>query len=606
MPRPASVKRGDTQALRQHVCIEKIVARYTRLRGSGRELRGDCPLCDSDESSFSVSRDKQLFYCFDCQAGGHVIQLVMALEHFSATEAFDWLARQAGLTETDSAGQPTTRDRLLAAHRLAVGFYRAQLESPQAAGARTFLAERGFDQAAATHFGVGYSPGSWDSLTRLLRDKGFTDKELTLSGLAQEGRRGPIDRFRGRLVWPIRDTVGNTVGFAARQLRDEDNGPKYITTPKTPIYDKSQVLFGIDLARNSIATCRRAVMVESYTDVMACHLAGVSTAIATCGTTFSSDHARLLQRLLGEDGRARTTFAFDNDEVGQRAALRLVEGDQKFAAESYIAIAPDGLNPCELRLVKGNEAVTDFAEPRTPLFEFVFQQIATHHDLQAPMGRAAALDEAAPLVARIRSSALQHELAIQLAGTLGIFNIQFVVRHIAQVARQARASASGSSTPSLRDPVYTTERELLKLALQYPHLVSPAFDAYGVDEFTAPPYLAVRQAILDAGGTEQGCRDPHAYLISLREAASDEAVRALITELATEAVRCVTVDGAYAGEQLAQVRRRSVDRRIHQLMTALAVLGEGDDPVQRKHVENELWTLQQYALNLRERGIEAL
>ncbi|WP_373312126.1 DNA primase [Streptomyces tauricus] len=605
-PRSASVRRGDTKALRKHVRIENIAARYTRLRGSGRELRGDCPLCDSDESSFSVSRDKQLFYCFDCHAGGHVIQLAMAMEHFSPTEAFDWLVRQAGLTETDSAGQPTSRDRLLEAHRLAVDFYRTQLESPQAAVARTFLAERGFDQAAAAHFGVGYSPASWDNLTRFLRDKGFTHKELTLSGLSQEGRRGPIDRFRGRLVWPIRDMIGDTVGFAARRLHDQDNGPKYITTPKTPIYDKSQVLFGIDLARKSIATSSRAVVVEGYTDVMACHMAGVNTAIAPCGTIFSSDHVHLLHRLLGEDGRGRTTFTFDGDEAGQRAALRFIESDQLFAAASYITIVPDGLNPCELRIAKGNEAVTDLAEPRIPLLEFVFQQIATRHNLQTPVGRVAALDEAAPLVARIKSSAFQHEIAVQLADMLKIRDTQFVARHVAQLAREARASASDSSAPLSRKPVYATERELLKLALQYPHLVSPTFDAYGADEFTAPPYAAVRQAILDAGGVEQGCKDPHAYLVSVREAAPDDAVRALVTELAIETVYRKTVDDAYAGDQLAHVRQRSVDRRIHYLQRALAVLGAGDDPVQQKGVESELWKLQQYAMDLRVRGVQAL
>ncbi|GGP39192.1 MULTISPECIES: DNA primase [Streptomyces] len=622
----------DVKAVRDAVPIDAVVSEYLQLRNAGGgNLKGLCPFHDEKSPSFQVSPSKGLFHCFGCQEGGDTIAFVRKIDHLSFSEAVERLAATAGITLRYEEGgynpshQRGERIRLVEAHKIAAQFYIEQLgTSPEAEIGRKFLAERGFDQAAAAHFGVGYSPAGWDHLTRFLRGKGFSDKELTLSGLSQEGRRGPIDRFRGRLMWPIRDVSGEVVGFGARKLRDDDNGPKYLNTPETAIYKKSQVLYGIDLAKKDIAKSSRAVVVEGYTDVMACHLAGVTTAIATCGTAFGGDHIKILRRLLMDNGSARVIFTFDGDAAGQKAALRAFEDDQKFAAETYIAIAPDGMDPCELRLAKGNEAVADLVQPRTPLFEFAIRQIVQRYDLETPAGRAAALDEAAPIVARIKNIASQHEVAVQLAGILGILDTQFVVKRVAQLARWARdrggkgpaperrreygevqAPAAAPSGPALnlRSPAHRTERELLKLALQYPQLVSPAFDAYGVDEFTAPPYAAVRQCVMDAGGATDA---PSDYLPAVMESAPNDTVRALVTELAVEAIHARVVDEAYAGEQLVAVRRRAVDRRLLDIQGTLARLGQNGDPERLAAVQNELWVLQQYGQALRNRGAEAL
>ncbi|MFI7410263.1 DNA primase [Streptomyces sp. NPDC049627] len=626
----------DVKAVRDAVPIDAVVSEYLQLRNAGGgNLKGLCPFHDEKSPSFQVSPSKGLFHCFGCQEGGDTITFVMKVDHLSFSEAVERLAAQAGITLRYEEGgynpshQRGERIRLVEAHKIAAEWYAEQLAtSPEADTGRVFLAERGFDQAAAVHFGVGYSPQGWDHLTRYLRGKGFTDKELILSGLSQEGRRGPIDRFRGRLMWPIRDIGGDVVGFGARKLYEADNGPKYLNTPDTAIYKKSHVLYGIDLAKKEIAKSSRAVVVEGYTDVMACHLAGVTTAIATCGTAFGGDHIKILRRLLMDNGSARVIFTFDGDAAGQKAALRAFEDDQKFAAETYIAIAPDGMDPCELRLAKGDEAVADLVEPRTPLFEFALRQIVVRYDLDTPAGRAAALDEAAPIVARIKNSGAQHEVAVQLAGMLGILDTQFVVKRVAQLARWARdrggrgpaptargpqqqydaAPVSRPSGPALtlRNPVFATERELLKLALQRPELVSPAFDAYGVDEFTAAPYAAVRQAIMEAGGAEYGIQDPQEYLVRVREAAPDDQVRAMVTELAVEAILRKTVDENYAGEQLVTVRRRAVERRIRDIQSQLTRLGAGGDPAQLAAVQNELWVLQRYDQALRVQGAAAL
>ncbi|CAL9537813.1 DNA primase [Streptomyces werraensis] len=628
----------DVKAVRDAVPIDAVVSEYLQLRNAGGgNLKGLCPFHDEKSPSFQVSPGKGLFHCFGCQEGGDTITFVMKIDHLTFSEAVERLAGQAGITLRYEEGgynpshQRGERIRLVEAHKLAAEWYAEQLAtSPEAETGRVFLAERGFDQAAAVHFGVGYSPQGWDHLTRFLRGKGFSDKELVLSGLAQEGRRGPIDRFRGRLMWPIRDIGGDVVGFGARKLYEADNGPKYLNTPDTAIYRKSQVLYGIDLAKKDIAKSSRAVVVEGYTDVMACHLAGVTTAIATCGTAFGTDHIKILRRLLMDNGSARVIFTFDGDAAGQKAALRAFEDDQKFAAETYIAIAPDGMDPCDLRLAKGDEAVADLVEPRTPLFEFALRQIVGRYDLDTPAGRAAALDEAAPVVARIKNSGAQHEVAVQLAGMLGILDTQFVVKRVAQLARWARDRGGKGPAPergrpaggpqqyaaapaaprgpalNLRNPVFATERELLKLALQRPELVSPAFDAYGVDEFTAPPYAAVRQAILDAGGAEYGVQDPQEYLIRVRDAAPDDTVRAMVTELAVEAIMRRAVDEVYAGEVLVRVRRRAVERRVREVNGKLARLSHHADQAELSAVQNELWVLQQYDQALREHGAAAL
>ncbi|MCQ4197860.1 DNA primase, partial [Streptomyces parvulus] len=436
----------DVKAVRDAVPIDAVVSEYLQLRNAGGgNLKGLCPFHDEKSPSFQVSPSKGFFHCFGCQEGGDTITFVMKIDHLTFSEAVERLAGQAGITLRYEEGgynpshQRGERIRLVEAHKIAAQWYAEQLAtSPEADTGRAFLADRGFDQAAAQHFGVGYSPQGWDHLTRYLRGKGFSDKELVLSGIAQEGRRGPIDRFRGRLMWPIRDIGGDVVGFGARKLYEADNGPKYLNTPETAIYKKSQVLYGIDLAKKDIAKASRAVVVEGYTDVMACHLAGVTTAIATCGTAFGGDHIKILRRLLMDNGSARVIFTFDGDAAGQKAALRAFEDDQKFAAETYIAIAPDGMDPCDLRLAKGDDAVADLVEPRTPLFEFALRQIVSRYDLDTPAGRAAALDEAAPVVARIKNSGAQHEVAVQLAGMLGILDTQFVVKRIAQLARWAR------------------------------------------------------------------------------------------------------------------------------------------------------------------------
>ncbi|MFB7663888.1 DNA primase [Kitasatospora sp. NPDC056138] len=630
------IRDEDVQAVRNALPIDAVVGDYVQLaNGGGAQLKGVCPFHDEKSASFYVHPGKGVFHCFGCGESGDTISFLMKIEHFSFAEAVERMAAQAGITLRYEEGgysprhQQGERTRLVEAHKVAAAWFQEQLGSPEAEIGRRFLAERGFDEAAASHFGVGYAPAGWEHLVRYLRGKGFSDKEILVGGLASQGQRGGlIDRFRGRLVWPIRDTAGEVVGFGARRLREDDNGPKYLNTPETPLYKKSQVLYGIDLAKKEIAKSGRAVVVEGYTDVMACHLAGVTTAVATCGTAFGEDHIKIIRRLLMDTStyRGETVFTFDGDAAGQKAALRAFEDDQKFAARTSIAITPGGMDPCELRLAKGDDAVRELIEHPVPLFEFALRSAVARHRVDTAEGRAAALEETASIIVKIKDRSIQHEYAVQLAGMLGILDEQFVVRRVGQLARWQRENQQQPRGQALRrpdsrqpvepprpvhrlnprDPAQFVERELLKLALQHPELVSPAFDNYGDDEFPTPPYTAVRRAVRQAGGATYGA-GLQDFTAVVRDASPDDQVRGLVTELTVEPLRTRRApDAIYAGEFLVKLRLQAVDRRVSEVRAHLRRLGDRATTEELGPVQGELWALQQYAQQLRNKGAAGL
>jgi DNA primase len=320
------IRDEDVAYIRDRAPIDEVVADYVQLKNAGGgQKKGLCPFHDEKSPSFHVTPSKGYFHCFGCQTGGDVIAFLMKIDHLTFTETIERLADRIGYTLRYDEGSSTgpvvtssTRNRLIAAHGEAAKFYQEQLNSsPGAAHGRELLTKRGFDRAACEQFGVGYSPDEWDGLTKHLRALGYTIDELELAGLSKMGQRGPIDKFRNRLMWPIKDISGDIVGFGARKLASDadDQGPKYLNTSETPIYKKSQVLYGLDVAKKEIAKKRQAVIVEGYTDVMAAHLAGITTAVATCGTAFGADHIRILRRLLMDDDafRGEVIFTFDGD-----------------------------------------------------------------------------------------------------------------------------------------------------------------------------------------------------------------------------------------------------------------------------------------------------
>ncbi len=455
------IKREDIDEVRARTDIKEVVDAYVTLKGAGiGSFKGLCPFHDERSPSFHVRPQVGTYHCFGCGESGDVFSFVQKMDHGSFSETVEKLAARLGfeLHYEDGGTGPRREDvgkrqRLLDAHKIAGEFFREQLGSAGAVAGRRFLHERGFDQAAADHFGVGFAPQGWDSLLKHLRGRGFTDAELKLTGMFSGGasdaasslaggsRDRIYDRFRGRLIWPIRDIAGDTIGFGARKLFDEDQGPKYLNTPETTLYKKSQVLYGIDLAKRSIAKKRQLVVVEGYTDVMACHLAGVDTAVATCGTAFGEDHIKVARRLLSDDGSGgEVVFTFDGDAAGQKAALKAFDEDQRFVAQTYVAVEPSGADPCELRQRKGDEAVHSLIRSRRPLFEFAIRSALAKFDLSTVEGRVQGLRACAPVVAAIRDASTRMGYSQELAGWLGIADPNEVLRAVNTVLKRPPAA----------------------------------------------------------------------------------------------------------------------------------------------------------------------
>jgi DNA primase len=420
----------DIERVRKAASIVDVVGAVVQLRnGGGGNLKGLCPFHDEKSPSFQVSPSKNFYHCFGCGVGGDVIKFMMEYDHLSFAEAVERLAGQYNIELRYSEGGYTNqgvrseRTRLIEAHRVATEYFIDQLATPGAVKAREVLSARGFDESAIQQFRVGFAPESWESLVRHLRGRGFTDKEILTGGLASEGRRGAMDRFRNRLMWPIADLSGDVIGFGGRRLTDDPDTPKYLNSPETPIYKKSSVLYGLEMARKEIIKQERAVVVEGYTDVMACHLAGVTTAVATCGTAFGEEHIKILRRLLADRNQflgVEVVFTFDGDSAGQKAAMRAYLDEDKFVTQTFVAVEPSGMDPCDLRLAKGDAAVRELVATRTRLFEFVIRAELAKHDLDESEGRVHALRATAPIVAKIRDSALRNDYTRRLAGWLGL------------------------------------------------------------------------------------------------------------------------------------------------------------------------------------------
>jgi DNA primase len=611
------IRDEDVVAVRERANIADVVGERIQLRpaGGGR-LKGLCPFHDEKSPSFSVNPALGFFHCFGCGESGDVITFLRELEHLSFVEAIELLAGRYGVELTYEQGsaaagrQQSQRTRLVEAHKQAAAYFVEQLGEPAALAARTFLAERGFDQAAAAQYGVGYAPEGWDNLVKHLRGKGFRDEELLAAGLVSQGRRGPVDRFRNRLVWPIREITGDVVGFGARKLSGDpaDDSPKYLNTPETPIYKKSHLLYGVDVAKKEIARRRQAVIVEGYTDVMACHLAGVPTALATCGTAFGSDHVSVLRRLLmdQDEFRGEVVFLFDGDAAGQKAALKAFDDDQKFVAQTFIAVSPGGMDPCELRLAHGDTAVRDLVAARVPLVEFALRSTLAKYDLETAEGRVTALAAAAPLVAKIKDRALRPEYARRLAGWLGM-DVETVSARVGELA--GGAPTQRRTPPPRRDldgAAVALEREAVKLAVQLPVLAAPQFDTVGDEAFTHEGLRAVRQLVAKAGGVS-GRTSGEAWVTELRDAADDERVRSLVTALAVEPLRSDTEpDARYAGAVLSRLQEFAVTRRVAELKPQLQRVNPVEEPERYGRVFAELIALEQSIRALRERGAGAL
>ncbi len=636
------IRDEDIALVRERSAIDEVVGEYLQLRNAGGgSLKGLCPFHDEKTPSFNVTPARGLWYCFSCTEGGDVIRFVQRIDNLGFAEAVERLAARAGIELRYEQGghvpgqEQTQRRRLIEAHRAAAEFFSERITRGDAAAARAFLSSRGFAEADAARFGVGYAPAEWDTLTRHLRGRGFTDAELLTGGLASQGRHGPVDRFRGRLIWPIRDLTGDVIAFGARKLAEDSDGPKYLNTPETPLFKKSSVLYGADLAKRDIAQRRQAVIVEGYTDVMACHLSGITTAVATSGTSFGEEHIKILRRLLIDaDSLGEVIFTFDGDAAGQRAALRAFNMEQRFVTQTFVTVQQDGLDPCDLRLKQGEAAVRDLIARRVPLFEFAIRSVLNDHNLDTNEGRLAALDSAAQVVARIKDHSLRDRYAVSLDRWLGMMDEAFVLARVRQMGRAGpdlNGSAAGRGEPARRrrtagpvtgaaslpspgvqndgrpdapPPVVHVEREALKLAVQRPALCGPSFDALGAEAFIVPAHAEVVGLIATCGGvTVAGTA--REWAAQLREAAPNDTVRAFVTELAVESFHVPgshgDADARYAEVQLARVEELAISRRIAALKSRLQRTNPVDEQTTYNRMFGDLVALEQRKKTLSER-----
>ena len=651
------IKADDVTQVKERSSIEDVVREHVTLRAAGPgSLKGLCPFHDEKSPSFNVRPVVGAWHCFGCGEGGDVISFVQKVEHLTFAEAVERLATKLGMElHYEEGGPPRSgeglgkRSRLVEAHRVASEYYSAALvDLPEARVGRDFLRERGFDRKAADKFGVGFSPRGGEELTRHLRAKGFTDDEIVAGGLAGRGR-GLYDRFRGRLMWPIRDITGDVVGFGARRLFDDDRiEAKYLNTSETAIYKKSFVLYGLDLAKKAIARDRQAVVVEGYTDVMACQLAGIETAVATCGTAFGVEHIKVLRRLIRDEpdlAPAKVVFTFDGDAAGQKAAMRAFGEDQRWASQSFAAVEKSGKDPCELRQAGGDAAVRGLVEDAVPMFEFAVRTTLARFDLTSAEGRVRALGAVAPIVAGIRDRSLRPEYTRTVAGWLGV-EVEQVANEVSRAtrmaARAARPASSGGGSgtgkgngnesvtgaehgngqgheqgdahgdehafelarPDLRDPVVSAERQLLQAALQFPSLVDPAgFESIAPGSFSAPAHRGVHDAIRAAGGISAASGGDSRWADRVSEAAA-LTVRPLVSELAVASVpaRVDPLTGLperrYVDELLVRIQEVALTRQIGDAISAMRRVPPEDSAAGRE-LGIQLQILQRELANLR-------
>lgn len=621
------IKREDIDAVRERADLREVIEQYVTLKKAGiGSYKGLCPFHDERTPSFHLRPHVGTYHCFGCGESGDVIAFLQAMEHTSFQETVERLAQKYGIElhyEDGGTGpdkhEASRRQRLLDAHKIADEFYQRGLQTSEAQIGRDMLTERGFTREHAGQFGVGYAPQGWNNLLGHLRNKGFHDEELKGTGLFSEGRRGLYDRFRGRLMWPIRDMTGNTVGFGGRRLYEEDQGPKYLNSPETPIYKKSQVLYGIELAKRNIAKKRQLVVVEGYTDVMACHIAGVDTAVATCGTAFGEGHIKIARRLLSDDGTpAEVIFTFDGDEAGQQAAVKAFNEAHQFNAQTYIAVGPEGMDPCDVRQHRGDEAVQMIIDSKTPLVEFVLRRRLREWDLATVDGRVGALRATAPIITAIRDHSLRRAYTRELAGWLGaeVHDVESAVKDAArgtpqrrrpaapdegpsqpqqnghlQAQRPAEPVPAGYQRPNTADPAVMMERQALEVILQHPtRLTAEQWEEIFGVRFTAAAHQALHDAVRIAAAS---ATDPRTWVETVRQEVP-EPLRPLVSELAVTNLPANTEEhlDRYCQEILNRLVELKIQHEKANLLGRLQRMDPNDSTEEYRQVNAELMELE--------------
>jgi DNA primase len=458
-------RRDDIDRVRSATNLIDLVGAVTTVKRQGRSHVAVCPFHQEKTPSLHLDIARGLYHCFGCGKGGDVFRFVEETQGLDFNEAVELLARQAGIQIEADPGAAKRRgehEELVEAVRRAVDFYRHRLKSgPDAGPARAYLRSRGIDAATVEGYQIGYAPEEavWDVLVKELRSAGFKDRVIESAGLARRGRGGRIyDVFRSRIVFPIHDLRGDPIGFGGRAIGTAT--PKYLNSPDSRLYQKSQLLYSLHRAKGSIARSGQAVVVEGYFDVIACHQAGVETAVATCGTALGEGHFDLLRRFAD-----RVVLAFDSDVAGAGAVLKggMLETPVRLDLDLRVAEMPDGMDPADLVQAGRAPELAKAIESSRPMLQFRLEKEVASFDFTEPESRARAVHRVTPLIARVADEVARSEYVRFASRLIGV-EPQTLEKAMGRPGRTAptRAVTEAEEGPSRID------EELMRVVLANP------------------------------------------------------------------------------------------------------------------------------------------
>ncbi len=474
--------------------IFQIISEYVPLKKSGQSFKGLCPFHSEKTPSFFVHQDKQIYHCFGCGNGGNVFSFLMQYENIPFPEAVRQLAERGGvrlpaLKQRDSREEGLIR-KILEANREAMAFFSAQLKGEGGRKARAYLEERGVDSEGVESFQLGWSPDGWENLREHLGKKGFTAEVLEKAGLIipRRGGGGHYDRFRSRIIFPIINEKGEVVAFGGRIL--DEGEPKYMNSPETPVYQKSRVLYGLNVAKGKIREAGSAVVVEGYTDLISAHMAGVSNTVATLGTALTRRHIRLLKRYT-----AKVVVVYDADSAGTEAAKRSLETFLEEDLMGHRAALPEGHDPDSLIREKGPEALIEALKASIPLADFFIQETESRWRGEGIEGKTRAVAEVVPILARMKSRVQQSEYIRRVSQVMD-------VREEAAAAELKRYLRGTKRSPEAAPPVrkvarsrVSGEEELVRAMLMDGDLAARIKNEFPLGEFRDEASRAVAAAI---------------------------------------------------------------------------------------------------------------
>ena len=552
----------DKERVRERTDLAELAAEVTRVKRSGRNATAICPFHDEKTPSLSIDPARGLYHCFGCGKSGDVFTWVQETQGVDFPTALEILARRVGITLTESPGEQQRRGRrelLVAAVGDAVAFYHERLKTGDDAGsARSYLRGRGYDGAVVDRFSLGYSPTAWDTLVTHLTAKGHEPVTIQQAGLGSRSSHGRlIDRFRGRLMFPITDLRGDPVGFGARDL--EGDGPKYLNTQETPIYHKSRLLYGLDRAKSEIVRGDRAVVVEGYTDVIAFHLAGHPIAVATCGTALGEEHLDLLRRFSN-----RVVLAFDSDAAGTGAALRGFDRSVPGDLDLRMARFPDGRDPADLLQEGLGDSLISAVDDSVPLLQFRLDRELDGYDMAEPEAKVKAATAAARLIRLHPDAAVRADYVDRVARRTGVDRA--VITRAAQPDGAVPVSAIRATAPPTTAQE-RAERELLRLVLAN----DPGVRRHDVDAewFAVPRHRAGFELVGPAISALPAGEDPN--LGRLLDAADDD-LAAFLRRTALDEAPLGDVDDVVRKLRLERVEAET--SRIHRAIEAAEAVGD--------------------------------